>query len=115
MNHSRKNRKFGREKNQRNALMKALVVALVDQEKITTTEAKAKSLRPNFEKLISIGKKDTLASHRAMVGKIGDRAARKMATVLVPKYKDRKGGYTRIVKMPRREGDGSPMAIIELV
>lgn len=115
MNHARKNRKFGREKGQREALMKTLAVSLIEQEKITTTAAKAKSLRPFVEKLISVGKKGTLASRRLITSRTGERTARKVSLILAPKYKERNGGYTRILKLPRREGDGSPMAIIELV
>ncbi|MEK7185073.1 MAG: 50S ribosomal protein L17 [Patescibacteria group bacterium] len=115
MNHARKNRKFGREKNQRVALMKTLATSLIEREKITTTEAKAKSLRPAVEKLISLGKKGTLASRRLIVSRTNERAARKVSTTLAEKYKGRSGGYTRILKLPRRLGDGSPMAIIELV
>lgn len=115
MNHSNKIRKFGREKNQRVALMKTLAVSLVEQERITTTAAKAKSLRPFVEKLITTGKKGTIASRRLVVSRIGERGARKIATTLAEKYKARNGGYTRIIKLPRRKNDGSPMAMIEFV
>ena len=115
MNHGKKHRKFGREKNQRNALMKTLAVSLVEREKITTTAAKAKSLRPIVERLVTTGKLQTIASRRLLVSRVGERAARKITATLGPKYKDRKGGYLRIVKMPRRLNDGSPMAVIEFV
>ncbi len=115
MNHGRKNRKFNREVGQRVALMKSLAVALVEQEKITTTEAKAKSLRPFVEKMVTMGKVSTVANRRLLVSRVGARAARKITMTLGPKYKDRKGGYTRIVKMPRRVNDGSKMAVIEFV
>jgi len=109
-------RKFGREKNQRNALMKSLAISLIKQEKIKTTEAKAKELRPMVEKIITKGKTDTLATRRLLISKLGSEiAAGKVLKDLSPKYKDRKGGYTRVVKLPRRISDGSPMAYIEFV
>lgn len=108
-------RKFGREKNQRVALMKSLAYALTLKEKIQTTEAKAKSLRPFVEKLITLGKKDNLATRRLLEARVGARAAKKIATDLSPRYKERAGGYTRITKMVRRASDGAKMAIIELV
>ena len=115
MTHGNKNRKFGRKTGVRAALMRSLAVALVEQEKITTTEAKAKSLRPFVEKLVTAGKTPTVANRRLLVARVGTRAARKLSTTLGAKYKDRKGGYTRIVKMPRRVNDGSKMAVIEFV
>lgn len=115
MNHAKKNRKFGRKKSERDALMKSLAIALVEREKITTTAAKAKSLRPFVEKLISVGKRGTLSSRRLITSRTGERAARKIVSVLGPKYKERNGGYTRIIKLPRRLSDASPMAVIEFV
>ncbi len=95
--------------------MKSLVYALTTEEKIKTTEAKAKSLRPMIEKLITLGKKGTLASRRVLEGRIGKEAAAKIATDLSIRYKERAGGYTRITKMVRRASDGAPEAVIELV
>jgi large subunit ribosomal protein L17 len=111
----RAHRKFGREKNQRVALMKSLVYALATKEKIATTEAKAKELRPMIEKLVTLGKKDTQASRRLLEARVGKIAAKKIATVLSPRYKERAGGYTRITKMVRRASDGAPRAVIEFV
>lgn len=108
-------RKFGREKNQRVALMKSLAYALAVEGKIKTTEAKAKSLRPYFEKLITLGKTGTLASRRTLESRVGARAGKIIATDLSPRYKERKGGYLRITKMLRRASDGAPQAVIELV
>ena len=108
-------RKFGREKNQRVALMKSLVYALALEEKIRTTEAKAKSLRPMIEKLVTLGKKNTPASRRLLISRAGEEAAKKIATDLSIRYKERAGGYTRITKLVRRASDGAPQAVIEFV
>ncbi|MBX4206349.1 50S ribosomal protein L17 [Candidatus Parcubacteria bacterium] len=111
----RAHRKFGREKNQRVALMKSLAYALTLEEKIKTTEAKAKELRPMIEKLITLGKKETPASRRLLEARVGKIAARKIASTLSPRYKGRAGGYTRITKLVRRASDGAPQAVIEFV
>ncbi|MEX2010290.1 MAG: 50S ribosomal protein L17 [Parcubacteria group bacterium] len=115
MRHANANRKFGRKANQRKALMKSLARSLVLKKKIKTTEAKAKELRPYVEKLITLGKKETLASRRLLVSRVGPEAAKKIASGLSGEFKERKGGYTRITKMIRRRSDGSPMAVIEFV
>ena len=111
----RAHRKFGLEKNQRVALMKSLVYSLTTKEKIRTTEAKAKELRPFMEKLVTLGKKETLASRRLLESRVGKIAAKKIATKLSPRYKERAGGYTRITKLVRRASDGAPQAVIEFV
>lgn len=115
MRHHNANRKFGRKKNQRNALMKSLAVALVSKEKIQTTEPKAKELRPYAERLVSYAKKGTLAAHRDLVALVGGVQAKKLMTDIGPRYKDRKGGYTRITKLGIRVKDASPRAQIEFV
>ena len=115
MSYHNTKRKFGREKNQRVALMKSLVFALTRDGKIKTTEAKAKELRPFVEKLITLGKRESAASRRLLESRVGKIAAKKIATDLSPKYKERAGGYTRITKMVRRASDGAPQAIIEFV
>ncbi|MEX2014291.1 MAG: 50S ribosomal protein L17 [Parcubacteria group bacterium] len=115
MRHHNSKRKFGREKNQRNALMKSLAYSLALKGKIKTTEPKAKSLRPYMEKLVTLGKKQTLHSRRVLESRVGAEAAKKIAKELAVTYKDRTGGYTRITKMGPRLTDGSPMAIIEFV
>lgn len=116
MNHGKKIRKFNRMKGQRAALMKTMAVSLVEHEKITTTEAKAKSLRPYVEKLVTIAKNsETVTGRRLLSARTGPRTARKLSLTLAPRYKDRKGGYLRITKMPRRVNDGSKMAVIEFV
>jgi large subunit ribosomal protein L17 len=115
MRHHNANRKFGRTKNQRAALLKTLAVSLVTREKIQTTEPKAKELRPYAEKLVTKAKKGTLAAHRDLAGIVGGRAAKKLITEIGPRYKDRTGGYTRITKIGVRVTDASPQAIIEFV
>lgn len=115
MRHHNANRKLGRKRNQRKALIKSLATSLVRDGKIKTTEAKAKELRPFVEKLVTLGKKETQASRRELESRVGPRAAKKIASELSPAYKERNGGYTRITKMVRRQSDGSPMAVIEFV
>lgn len=115
MRHSNTNRKFGRESNQRRALMRTLAVNFIRDEKIKTTEAKAKELRPLVEKLVTKAKIGALAQRKAVIAKIGKTSATKLFEKIAPKYKERKGGYARIVKMPRRRGDSSRIAIIEFV
>ncbi|MDQ3089911.1 MAG: 50S ribosomal protein L17 [bacterium] len=115
MRHGNNTRKFGRESNQRKALMRSLAYSLVIKGKIKTTEAKAKELRPFVEKLVTMGKKDTLASRRTLDSRVGPEAAKKIATSLSKTYMDRAGGYTRITKLVRRPSDGSKMAVIEFV
>ena len=112
MRHHNANRKFGRVANQRKALLRSLAYSLVVKEKIKTTEPKAKELRPFVEKLITFGKKGTLASRRLLDTRVGRIAGKKIALTLSPKYKETKGGYTRITKLIRRSSDGAPMAII---
>lgn len=117
MRHHSTKRKFGREKNVRNALMNSLALNLIVREKIKTTLPKAKELRPFIEKLVTIAKADDLAARRLVISKLSNRApeVKKLFKVIAPKYADRKGGYTRILKMDPRKSDGAPMAIIEFV
>ena len=116
MKHHKSMRTFGLEKNQRNALLKSLAVSLVLHEKIVTTEAKAKEIRPYVEKIITKGKIGTLHARRIVLSTlVMPKATKKVLDVLSPRYKDRKGGYTRIIKLPRRMSDGSPRAQIEFV
>ena len=116
MKHQKKGRKFGRERGQRRAFLKSLAVALITKEKIKTTLPRAKAMSPYVEKLLTQAKLSdkTLAMRR--VGAILPKmAAKKLVSEIAPKYTDRKGGYTRIVRMARRQGDGAQMAIIEFV
>ena len=116
MRHGNHNRKFGRPKNQRLALMRSLAEGLIMRGRIKTSEAKAKELRPFVEKLITRARVKTLANHRLLVSRLGTVArAKRLIDVVAPKYLDRAGGYTRIVKLPKRESDSSRQALIELV
>lgn len=115
MSYHRIKRALSRKTGQRKALLKALAVALVMKEKIQTSEPKAKELRPFIERLITQGKKGNLASYRTVIKYIGPVAGKKLFTDISPRYKDRKGGYTRITKLIARKGDGSARAYIELV
>ena len=115
MRHHNANRKLGREKNQRKALLTSLAHSLALKGKIKTTEAKAKELRPFMEKLVTLGKKETLASRRLLIERVGQGAAKKIAVDLSPQYKSRTGGYTRITKLESRLSDGAKMAVIEFV
>lgn len=117
MRHQAKGRKFNRVKKIRTALLRSLVTSLVLREKITTTEPKAKEIRPLIEKVITKAKADTLTNRRIVIDKIGQNkeTISKLFGVIGPRFINRSGGYTRITKLGRRESDGSPMAIIEFV
>ena len=115
MIHHKKKRKFGRVTKVRNALVKSLARSLVVHGKIQTTEAKAKEIRPYVEKMITAGRTGTVAARRLLITKVGTDGAKKIIADLSPKYADRKGGYTRITKLPRRLSDGATQAVIEFV
>lgn len=117
MRHHNNIRKLGRNKNQRHALLKGLMLALIAHGKIETTEAKAKELRPFIEKMITKANVGTLASRRLVISRLYNLTseANKLINDIAPKYKERSGGYTRITKLPRRAGDASKMAIIEFI
>lgn len=117
MRHGRKNRKFGRKANVRRGFIRSLAVALITHGQIKTTEARAKELRPYIEKLITKAKKGDVASRRLIRSRLGNQEtlANKIVDEIAPKYADRQGGYARIIKLPARKGDASPMAIIQFV
>ncbi|HEY4506534.1 MAG TPA: 50S ribosomal protein L17 [Candidatus Paceibacterota bacterium] len=116
MLHHKKQRKLGRETDQRRALIRSLSRSLIKHEKITTTEAKAKEVRPFVERLVTLAKKDTPSSRRVLVSRLGGSdQVKKLFSTVASKYQERKGGYTRITKIPRRLSDGSKMAVIEFV
>jgi large subunit ribosomal protein L17 len=115
MLHGNKKKQLSRNKNQRNALIKTLAVSLVRYEKIITTEIKAKVLKTFIEKLITKGKDGGLNTLRIIASKIGPVSAVKIVKVLSPKYKERPGGYTRVIKTKTRLSDGTKMAQIEFV
>lgn len=116
MRHHNATRKFGRETDQRTALMRSLACNLIIHEKMITTEAKAKEIRPFVEKLVTKAKEDTVAVRRLISQYlVSPKQTAKLVKEIAPKYKDRKGGYLRIVKLGQRGGDGSKMAIVEFV
>ncbi|GAG37057.1 unnamed protein product, partial [marine sediment metagenome] len=108
-------RKLSREKDQRKALLKSLARAIFIHKKIKTTEAKAKEVSMFAEKCITRAKKGDLSSRRILVKYFSKDLVKKLMDEIAPKYKDRKGGYTRIIKLGPRKSDGAKMAIIELV
>lgn len=117
MRHHNHNRKFGRSRSQRGALLKGLMLALIAHGRIETTEAKAKELRPHIEKMVTKANVGTLASRRLVISRLYNLTAEanKLIDTIAPKYKNQNGGYTRITKLPRRLGDASSMAVIEFI
>jgi len=117
MRHHNTKRKFGRDKNQRKALLNSLALNLIVRGKIKTTEPKAKELRPFIEKLITKAKKNDMSTRRIIISKLSNRGKgiKKLFEVIVPKYMNKKGGYTRILKLGARKSDGTKMAQIEFV
>jgi large subunit ribosomal protein L17 len=115
MRHHNANRKFSRVRKVRKALLNSLARSLILHQKIETTEAKAKEIRPFVEKLITKGKSQTVAVRRFLSAKIGPSATKILVDTLSQKYADKKGGYTRITKVKNRLSDGSKIAIIELI
>ena len=116
MRHRKAGRKLNRNSSHRKALLKNLAIALIEQDIIRTTLPKAKELRKVIEPLITLGKEDTVANRRLAFSRLrSDSAVAKLFTEISVNSKDRKGGYTRIIKAGFRYGDNAPMAIIEFV
>ncbi len=115
MQHRKRGRKLGREIGQRKALMRSLVNSLIKYEKIETTEAKAKELRPRIEKLITKAKINNLSNRRLLLKTITKTGVKKLIDEIAPKYKERPGGYTRITKLGQGRKDNSRLAKIEFV
>ncbi len=116
MRHQKAGRKFGRNPAQRKALIRQQAISMILHERITTTEAKAKTLRPVVEKLITIARDDTPHHRKLIMSKIDhDLAAAKLFDVIGPRFESASGGYTRISKLGPRHGDAAPLALIELV
>ncbi|MDE2213213.1 MAG: 50S ribosomal protein L17 [Patescibacteria group bacterium] len=116
MRHHNANRKFHREEGERLAFLRSLARSLIQKGKITTTEARAKELRPIVEKLVTRGKNPTLSNRRVLIARLGgDTATAKKIEAVANNYKTRAGGYLRVVKLGARKSDGSPMAVIEFV
>lgn len=116
MRHRKAGRKFGRDWQERKALFRQQAISLILNERITTTEAKAKSLRPIVEKLITIAREDS-PQHRKLIQSrlVHKVAGDKLFDVVGPRYEGQNGGYTRIYKLGQRRGDGAEMAMIELI
>jgi large subunit ribosomal protein L17 len=116
MRHRKAGRKLNRTASHRKAMFANMSASLIKHEQIVTTLPKAKELRPIVEKLITLAKKGDLHSRRLAASRIGDEAmAKKLFDILGPRYQDRQGGYTRILKAGFRHGDNAPIAVIELV
>lgn len=113
---SQKNRKLGRTSDQRKAMLRAMVTYLLENGQIKTTVTRAKEVAPVAEKMITLAKDNTLVSYRQALGFITkEDVANKLFKEIGPKYADRNGGYTRIVRIGPRRGDAAEMAIIQLV
>jgi large subunit ribosomal protein L17 len=116
MRHQKSGRKLNRSASHRWALMRNLITSLLRDEKIRTTDAKAKELRRWADRVITLGKQGSLHARRQVLGIVQDKAVvRKLFDTLAPQFKDRPGGYTRIIKIGIRRGDAAPLSIIELV
>jgi len=116
MRHRVGGKKLRRNPAHRRALLRNLVTSLLDKERIITTLAKAKAARPLAEKMITLAKKNTLHTRRQALGFIFKKeVVKKLFDELGPRFAEREGGYTRIIKLGPREGDGAEMAILELV
>lgn len=116
MRHRKYRSKLNRTTEHRRALLRNLAAALIEHERIHTTGVKAKQLRPYVERLVTLGRNGTLAARRLAFRKLGKKQpVHKLFEVLGPRFAERPGGYTRIVKAERRMGDGAPMAYIEFI
>ncbi len=116
MRHGLANKKLNRTSEHRKALLKNMLNSLIKYEQIKTTLPKAKFLKPQADKIITLGKKESLQTTKILVSKLQDiKLANKVKTTLSKRYQNRKGGYTRIIKAGFRYGDNAPMAIIEFV
>tara|TARA_B100000953_G_scaffold292498_1_gene279783 strand:+ start:158 stop:592 length:435 start_codon:yes stop_codon:yes gene_type:complete len=116
MRHKLGYKKLNRTSEHRKALIKNMLNSLIKYEQITTTLPKAKVLKPQADKIITLGKKDSLQNTRILVSKLQDiKSTNKVKKTLAKRYESRKGGYTRIIKAGFRYGDKAPMAVIEFV
>jgi large subunit ribosomal protein L17 len=116
MRHLKSGRKLNRSSSHRWALMRNLITSLLRDERIQTTDPKAKEVRRWADRVITLGKQGSLHARRQALGIVCDKAiVRKLFDTLAPRFKDRPGGYTRIIKIRRRRGDAAPISLIELV
>ncbi len=116
MRHNRAGRRLGRTTSHRVAMFRNMVTSLLNNERITTTDAKAKELRSIADKMVTLGKRGDLHAMRQAAAYIRDKkVVTKLFATIAPRYKERNGGYTRIVKLGIRPGDNAPLSLIELV
>ena len=116
MRHQKAGRKLGRNSSHRKALFRNMVTSLLEHEKIQTTDAKAKELRGIAERMITLGKRGDLHARRQALAFIrNDEVTAKLFDELADRYRERPGGYTRVIKIGNRAGDAAPQAIVELV
>ena len=116
MRHNKSGKRLGRNTPHRNAMLRNMVTSLLDHEKITTTDARAKELRKVVDRMITLGKRGDLHARRQVLNVIRDqKVVAKLFEQIGPRYKDRPGGYTRIIKVGSRLGDNAPQSIIALV
>lgn len=116
MRHLKKGRKLGTDASHRKAMLRGLAIALFTNERIKTTEPRAKEVRPLVDRIITWGKKGDVHSRRLAMAEIGDKElVHKIFADIAPRFEDRAGGYTRILKLGPRKGDAAPMVILELV
>src|SRR5579883_2503661 len=116
MNHGKTHRKFNRRSDHRRAMLANLAASLIKHEQIVTTLPKAKDLRPIVEKLVTLGKRGDLHARRQAIAQIRDiPMVKKLFEIIGPRYKERNGGYTRVLKAGFRHGDSAPVAVIEFV
>ncbi len=115
MRHAKKGRKLGTDASHRKAMLRSLAAAVIANERIKTTEARAKEVRSLVERIITWGKRGDVHSRRLAMAELGDKAlVHKVFDDIASRYEERSGGYTRILKLGPRKGDGAPMVIIEL-
>ena len=116
MRHNNSGRRLGRTTSHRVAMFRNMVTSLLNHERIITTDAKAKEIRSVAEKMITLGKRGDLHAHRQAASYIREKSVvTKLFTTIAPRYKERQGGYTRIIKLGQRLGDAASMSVIELV
>jgi len=116
MRHAKANKKLNRTSEHRKALLKNMLNSLIKYEQITTTLPKAKFLKPQADKIITLGKKESLQTTKILMSKLQDKkSTNKVKKTLSKRYEKRNGGYTRIIKAGFRYGDNAPMAVIEFV
>jgi large subunit ribosomal protein L17 len=116
MRHGKAHRKFNRTAEHRKAMFENMAASLIKHEQIVTTLPKAKDLRPIVEKLVTLGKRGDLHARRQAIAKLQDEAiVKKLFDVIGPRYAERQGGYTRVLKAGFRHGDSAPRAVIEFV